>query len=338
MNKRDTLRALIGAGLAGTPLLARAQATIGNTQASHGTRRVGVLMTTTEGDPESQLRLVSFKERLAVLGWAEGRNLTLDVRWTAGDVERAALFAKELVALKPDVIFANATSVTAAVQKLTSTIPVVFTSVADPVGSGFVKSLARPGGNLTGFSSLEASLVEKWLQLLKELAPRTKRAGVMFNPKTAPYAEFYLERLSVVAPKIGVKTFSVKVASEADIEKAISALGREPGGAMIFMPDIFTSLHRRAIIDLTARHKVPAVYYGSNMAVENGLISYGVDFVDQFRRAAPYVDRILRGAKPAELPVQQPTLLELVINLRTAKALGLTVPHSIMVRADRVIE
>lgn len=314
-------------------------ASITRAQQPEGARRIGVLMGSAESDSEAQLRLVAFEERLAVLGWAEGRNLTFDIRWAAGDVDRAASLAKQLVALRPDVIFANTTPVTAALQQETRTIPIVFTAVSDAVGSGFVQSRARPGGNITGFANLESSMVEKWLQLLKEIAPRVTRVGVIFNPKTAPYAEYYyLPQLIAVAARLGVKTFAAVVGSEIDIENVIARLGREPDGGLIVMTDSYMLVHRKSIIDLTARHKVPAIYYLGAMVDEGGLISYGVDYVDMFRQAAPYVDRILRGAKPADLPVQYPSKFELVINTVTAKALGLTIPQSILVRADRLIQ
>jgi len=329
MNRRNAVLALLALGAA--PHAAHAQR-VGSA------RRIGVLMASAESDVEGQLRLVTFKERLAALGWAEGRNLTVDVRWAAGDVDRAARFAKELVALKPDVILANGTPVTAAVQRETRTIPIVFAVVSDPVGSGFVKTLARPGGNLTGFINLESSLIEKWLELLKEIAPRLKRAAVIFNPDTAPYAEYYLQPLKAVAPKVGVHTFVVHVRSDAEIEQAIARLGREPGSGLIAMTDTFLSAHRKSIIALAARHKVPAIYAASFLVDDGGLIGYGVDVVDLFRRSAPYVDRILRGAKPSDLPVEQPSKFELVINMRTAKALGLTIPQSVLLRADRLVE
>ncbi len=331
MNKRQTLRSLIALGLAATALPARAQA-------PPGARRLGMLMGYAENDPEAQLRLNAFKQKLAALGWVEGRNLTLDLLWTAGDADRATPFAKQLVALKPDVILANTTPVTAALQRETSTIPIVFTAVSDPIGSGFVKTLARPGGNITGFINLEASLMEKWLELLKEIAPRVKRVGVMFNPKTAPYADYYLQRFNAVAPHFGVTAIPATVSNAADIEKVISALARPADGGLIMLTDSFMTVQRKTVITLAARHKVPAIYYVGVMADEGGLIAYGINYADMFRNAAPYVDRILRGAKPADLPVQQPTLYKLAVNLKTAKALGLTVPHSILVRADQVIE
>jgi putative ABC transport system substrate-binding protein len=331
MNRRDAVLGLLALGAVAGPSRVRAQ------QPGRA-RRIGVLMGYDENDPEARLRLAVFKEGVAASGWAEGRNLTIDVRWTAAEVDRAAAFARELVALKPDVILANTTPVTAALQQETKTIPIVFTAVSDPIGSGFVKSLARPGGNITGFVNLESSLIEKWLQLLKEIAPRVTRVGVIFNPKTAPYVEYYLQPLKAVAARYGVKTVMAPVGSEVDIEKVIVGLGREPGSGLIVMTDSYMTVHRKSIIALTARHNVPAIYYVASMAMEGGLISYGIDYVDLFRRAAPYVDRILRGAKPADLPVQHPSRFELVINTTTAKALGLTIPQSILVRADRLIE
>jgi putative ABC transport system substrate-binding protein len=327
-NRRKFLMAL---GALAAPMVSFAQP-------AEKARRIGVLMGYAESDPEARLRLAAFKEGLAALGWADGRNLKIDLRWSAGDATRASAFAKELVALKPEVILSNTTPVTAAIQREAGTIPVVFTVVSDPVGSGFVKTLARPGANITGFINLESSLVEKWLQLLKEIAPRVTRVGVMFNPDTASYAEYYLRPLNAVAPKLGVKAFAVTVRSEADMQKAIAELGREPNGGLVALTDSFLTVHRKSIIELTARHKIPAIYWVGNMAEEGGLIAYGVDYIDLFRRAATYVDKILKGAKPAELPVEQPTKYELVINGRTAKALGLTIPQSLLISAKKVID
>jgi len=310
--------------------------------AAHGqsdrTRQVGLLMAWREDDAESQLRLATFKDGLAALGWIEGRNLKTEVRWAAADVNRASAYAKELVALRPDVIVSTATPPTAALQKETTTIPIVFTVVSDPVGSHFVKTLARPGGNITGFVNLESSLVEKWLQLLKEIAPRTTRVGVMFNPRTAPYVEYYLQPLNGVAARLGVKTFAAKVGSDAEIEQTIGGLGREAGSGLLVLTDSFMLVHRKVAITQAARHKVPTMYYSTIPVGEGGLIGYGVDTLDLIRRSASYVDRILRGASPAELPVQQPQKFELAINLKAAKALGLAVPQSLRLRADRVIE
>jgi putative ABC transport system substrate-binding protein len=301
-------------------------------------RRIAVLLGYSESDTMAQTRFGAFKEKFAALGWEEGRNLQMEVRWTGGDVKQAAPLAKELVALKPEVILSNTTPVTAAVLRETRSIPIVFTSVADPVGSGFVANLPRPGGNVTGVTNLEASLAEKWVQLLTQLAPHVKSAAVMFNPQTAPYAEYYLPRLNAAAANIGLKTFMATVRTEADIEDVITTLGRDRASGLIVMLDSFMIVHRKAILASTERSKVPAIYPIGEMPMDGGLISYGVDAVDLFRRAAPYVDRILRGAKPADLPVEQPTKFELFVNARTAKALGLTIPQALLLRADKVIE
>jgi putative ABC transport system substrate-binding protein len=331
MNHRRKLLIALGAGALTAPLVSFAQLPA-------NVRRIGVLMGYAENDPEARLRLAAFKEGLAVLDWIDGRNLRIDLRWSSGDVNRASAYAKELVALQPEVILSNTTPATAALQRETRTIPIVFTVVSDPVGSGFVKTLARPGANITGFINLESTLVEKWLQLLNEIAPRVTRVAVMFNPDTAPYAEYYLRPFNAAAPKLGVRPFTVTVRSETEIQKAITELGREPNGGLIVMTDSFLNVHRKSIIELTARHKVPAIYSGVIVPAEGGLLTYGVDTGDMFRRAAHYVDRILRGAKPADLPVEQPTKFELVVNAKTAKALGLTIPQSILVRADKVLE
>jgi ABC-type uncharacterized transport system substrate-binding protein len=276
------------------------------------------------------------------LGWSEGRNLQIDLRWSASDNDRACAAAKELVALRPHVILSNTTPVTVALQRETKTIPIVFVVVSDPVGRGLVDSLPRPGANITGFMNVEPSLVAKWLDLLKEVAPRLTRVAVMFNPETAPYAKSYLQHLEAAALKLGVKTLTSPVRSENEIVEVITKLGREPGSGLIAMTDSFMTVHRKSVIELKTQHKVPLMYFMmyfiSNGPREGGLISYRIDISDVFRRAAPYVDRILRGAKPADLPVQAPIKFELVINLKTAKALGLTVPTSIMLRADEVIE
>jgi putative ABC transport system substrate-binding protein len=291
-----------------------------------------------ENDPEAQLRLSTFKETLRALGWNEGQNLRIDVRWSSGNVDRASLLARELVALQPEVIVSSTTPVTAALQRETAAIPIVFTVVADPVGSGFVKALSRPGGNITGFVNLESSLVGKWLELLKEIAPRVTQAGVMFNPDTAPYAERYLRPVVAAATKLGVALSTAPVRNDTDIEDAIAALGRQRNAGLIVMVDSFMVVHRKAAIVSAAQHKVPAVYFSSFNVRDGGLVSYGVDVVDQFRRAAPYVDRILRGANVAELPVQMPAMFELAINRKTANALDLTIPQSLLVRANEVIE
>jgi putative tryptophan/tyrosine transport system substrate-binding protein len=330
MRRREFIR-FLGGGVVIWPLAARAQ------QPEH-LRPIGVLMGYAENDPEAQTHLAAFKQALLALGWGEGRNLRIDLRWTSGDIDRASTFAKELVALRPEVILSHATPITTALQRETKTIPIVFTLVSDPVGAGFVEGLPRPGGNITGFVHLEPTIGGKWLELLKEIAPRVTRVAVMFNPQTAPYTEFYLHSLEAAASKLGVKSSTSPVRHEADIEEVISVLGREPGSGLIAMTDSFMVVHRKATVELTIRHKVPLMYFIGNVAREGSLISYGPDITDLFRRAATYVDRILRGTKPAELPVQLPTKFELVINLKTAKTLGLTVPPLLLSRADEVIE
>jgi putative ABC transport system substrate-binding protein len=321
---------LVG-GAAVWPLAARAQQ-------PERMRRIGVLMGYAENDPEAQARLQAFKQALLALGWDEGRNLRIDLRWASGDIDRASNFAKELVALHPDVILSNTTPVTAALQRETKTIPIVFVAVSDPVGAGFVQSLPRPGGNITGFINLEPTIGGKWLDLLKEIAPRLTRVAVMFNPQTAPYTEIYLLPMEAAGKQFGVKPFAAPVHREADIEKVISELGREPDSGLIAMTDGFMTVHRKATVELAMRHKVPLMYFISVVPREGGLISYGIDLTNEFQRTASYVDRILRGAKPAELPVQLPTKFELVINLKTAKVLGLTIPPSLLATADDVIE
>jgi len=301
-------------------------------------RKVSVVMGYSSEDPVAQTRFAGLKSGLAGKGWDEGKNLKLDVRWTEGDAQRANEFARAAVAQQPDVIVTNTTPVTAAVLRETRTIPVIFTVVSDPVGSGFVQNLSRPGGNATGLINIEASLAGKWIEMLAQVAPRIKRVAVLFNPKTAPYAEYYLPRLNEAAASLGITTFMAAVTSPKDIEEAMLETSRDRASGAVIMTDSFMFVHRKTIIAAAARRKVPVVYYTGEMAMEGGLISYGVDIAELFRRAASYVDRILRGAKPAELPVEQPSKFELFVNARTAKALALTIPQSILLRADKVIE
>jgi putative ABC transport system substrate-binding protein len=303
-------------------------------------RRIGVLMGYGEADPEAKALLSEFTQGLSELGWTDGRNLRMDVRWAPGRTDLMHTFAKELVNLQPDVILADSTPVTAALKLETLTIPIVFAVVADPVGSGFVASLPRPGGNITGFGSLETgSMASKWLELLTGIAPGIKRAAMMFNPETAPYIKSYvLPSFEVAARSLRVAPIAAPIHSDAEIEMVITELAREPGGGLLGMPDNFVEIHRALIISLAARNNVPAVYQTPVIARDGGLLSYGADFSDIFHRAARYVDSILRGAKPSELPVQLPTKYLMVINLKTAKALGLTVPPSILLSADEVIE
>jgi putative ABC transport system substrate-binding protein len=331
MNNRRKLIVALGVGALAASFNSLAQ------QASKVVR-IGVLIGFAEDDPGARLRLAAFKEGLAVLGWVDGRNLRIDVRWSAGDVNRAAAFAKELVALQPEAFLSISTPATAALKRETQTIPIVFTTVSDPIGSGFAKTLAHPGANVTGFINMESSMAEKWLQLLKEIAPRVTRVAVMFNPDTAPYAEYYLRPLNIAAPKLGVKAYSATVRGEPDIRKAIAELGRKPNGGLIAMSDSFMNVHRMSIIELTAQHKIPAIYSIANIAAEGGLLTYGIDGIDLHRRAATHMDKILKGTRPGDLPIEQPTKFELVINGKTAKALGLRIPQSLRIMADKVIE
>jgi putative ABC transport system substrate-binding protein len=303
-------------------------------------RRIGVLMNADENDPEGKVWLSEFTQALAELSWTDGVNLRMEVRWTSDSVDRMRVFAKELVGLRPEVILAGGTPVTAALQRETQTIPIVFAAVSDPVGDGFVTSLPRPGGNLTGFINMEASLAGKWLEMLTEIAPGVKRVALMFNPDTAPGGgTYYLPAFEAAARSLKVEPITAPVHSDAEIEMAITSLGAEPGGGLIVMPDGFMIVHSAPIILLAARKNVPAVYpWSFVVAKDGGLTSYGPDFRDIYRRAAPYVDRILKGAKPADLPVQLPIKFQMAINLKTAKALGLTVPQSILLRADEVIQ
>jgi putative ABC transport system substrate-binding protein len=302
-------------------------------------QRVGVLVALDETDPQGMARLSGFTHQLAELGWIEGRNLRMDFRWAAGNVDRMRLFAKELVSLKPDVILATSTPVAAALQEETRTIPIVFANLNDPVASGFVASLSRPGGNLTGLMNVEATMGGKRLQLLTEIAPGIKRVAIMFSPDTAPYVRSYFQpSFEAAARLVQVEPIIAPVHSDAEIETVITSLGREPGGGLISVPDNFLLNHRQTIISLAARNNVPAVYQISVFVRDGGLLSYGADDVDNYRRAATFVDRIFRGASPADLPVQLPTKFEMVVNLKTAKALGLVVPSSILLRADEVIE
>jgi putative ABC transport system substrate-binding protein len=327
MNRREFF---VGLGAAAWPLAARAQQ-------GDRIRRIGVLMGLDENDPAAKARLSAFTQALADLGWIDGRNVRVDVRWGGGDTNRIRALAQELVGLQPDVILANTTPATAALQRETRTIPIVMTNVGDPVASGLVAALNQPGRNITGFATLEASLGGKWLELLSEIAPGLKRAAIMFNPDTAPVSA-YMPSFETAARSLNVVPIITPVHSDVEIETAIIALGREPRAGLVVIPDAFTSVHRVPIMLAAARNNVPTVYSLSYFATDGGLLSYGPDPVDTFRRAASYVDRILRGAKPADLPVQFPTKFEMVVNLKTAKALGLAVPPSILLRADEVIE
>ncbi len=331
MRRRDCITFLASA-MTAWPLVGRAQQ-------AEPARRIGVLMGYAESDPDAQTNVAEFRKSLQKLGWAEGRNIRIDIRWPVpadlGSMERSA---KELVALQPDVILSHITPTTAALLQQTHTIPIVFATVSDPVGSGFVASFPRPGGNVTGFTSIEPTMPTKWLQLLKEIAPRVVRIAFLFNPATAPYAEFFLGPLKAAAPSVGVEVIASPVRDTSELKSVIAAQAREPDSGLIVTPDSFMDVHRAEIASLAARYRVPAVYPFHQFAQVGGLLSYGNDQLDNYRRAADYVDRILRGAKPSELPVQAPVKFELVINLKTAKALDLAVPQSLLARADEVIE
>jgi putative ABC transport system substrate-binding protein len=329
MNRREFIAALGGA-VAAWPLPTRAQQ-------GDRVRHIGVLMSGDENDPVYKTWVSAFTQALAGLGWNDGHNLRMDLRWAGGDANRIQALAQELVGLQPDIVLTNGTSATAAVQRETRTIPIVFANVVDPVASGIVARLNQPGGNITGFANLEATLGGKWLELLSEIAPGLKRAAIMFNPD-AISASLFLPSVEAAARSLKVEPSIAPVHSDAEIETAIIALGREPRGGLVAMPDIFMLAHRAPIISAAARNNVPAVYPNSPYAREGGLLSYGPDGVDLFRRAASYVDRILRGAKPGDLPVQLPTKFEMVVNRKTAKALRLGIPPSILLRADELIE
>jgi putative ABC transport system substrate-binding protein len=302
-------------------------------------RRIGVLMGFAESDPVAQAYLVAFREALQKLGWVERRNIRIDIRWAiADDAEARQRFANELVALQPDVIISHNTPTTAALLQQTRTVPIVFAIVSDPVGTGFVASFSRPGGNVTGFTNIEPTIAGKWLELLKEIAPRVDRVALLFNPATAPYAEFYLNPFKAAAASFAVEPIAAPVHNTSELESVIAAQALAPNGGLVVMTDSFLTAHRAEITSLAARYRLPAVYPFRSFIERGGLLSYGNDLVDSFRRAASYADRILKGAKPGELPVQAPAKFELVINLKTAKALGLDVPLFLQQRADKVIE
>ena len=321
------------AGAAFSPVLAGAQA-------PDRMRRVGVLTTFGEEDPLAQRWIGAFRKALDEAGWRQGQNIEIDYGWAAGDAGRLRNFAKQLVKRQPDLIFAVTTPAVGALLKQTRTIPIVFAVVSDPVGSGFVKTLSRPGGNVTGFTdiNIEPSLGGKWVQLVKETAPAIRRVAMLYNPATAPFAAYFLQPFEAAGPELGVQTSAVPINSDTDIEDAMTALAVRPDGAVVVLPDAFAMIHRNRIVELAARHRLPAVYPYRFFAGIGGLLCYGIVAEDLFRSGAAYVGRILKGAKPADLPVQAPTNFELVVNLKTAAALGLTIPQTILARADEVIE
>jgi ABC-type uncharacterized transport system substrate-binding protein len=329
MNKREFIT-LLGGAVVAWPLAARAQ------QAER-MRRIGVLMPLAADDPEAKVRLAAFLQGLQQLGWSVGRDLQIDYRWGAGNVENMRKYAAELVALSPDVLLGPGTTPVGPLLQATRTVPIVFVHVVDPVGAGFVNSLARPGGNATGFVQFEYGISGKWLELLKQIAPGLTRAAVIRDAAVSSGIGQF-GAIQSVAPSLGVEVSPINVRDVGEIERDVAAFARSSNGGLIVTASASAAVHRDLIVTVATRHKLRAVYYERNFAAAGGLISYGPDLVDQYRRAAGYVDRILRGEKPADLPVQTPTKYELVINLKTAKALGLEVPATLLARADEVIE
>jgi ABC-type uncharacterized transport system substrate-binding protein len=328
--KRREFITLLGAAAAAWPLAGRAQQ-------PDRMRRIGVLMSLTADDPESTARVTAFAQGLQQSGWADGRDVRIDYPWGAGDADLHRRYAAELVALSADVILATSSPALASLQQLTRIVPIVFVNIVDPVGAGFVESLARPGGNITGFTFFEYGMSAKWLELLKEIVPQLKRAAVLRDPAIASGAGQYAV-IQAVAPSLGVELRAVGVGHAGEIERAIAAFARSSNGGLIVTGSALTAVHRDLIVTLAARHRLPAVYPFRYFAASGGMISYGPNSTDPYRRAAGYIDRILKGEKPADLPVQAPTKYELAINLKTAKALGLEIPATVLARADEVIE
>jgi putative ABC transport system substrate-binding protein len=327
--RRRRFIGLVGSFAVTWPLKARAQR-------AEPVRRIGVLMSF--GDSTTQSYVTAFRSALTKLGWTEGSNLRTEVRWGAGDADKIRSFAREIVDLQPDAIVGQSTPVVVALARETQRIPIVFVNVADPIGSGFVASLARPGGNLTGFMTDNSALGGKWVELLKEIAPRTVRAALMFNPTTAVPLQFYMPSVQAAASALSVEVSATPVHAKDEVEGVIAAQARNQGSGLIVMPDPFNAANREYITLLAARYRVPAMYYRREFAEAGGLVAYANDFAEQFPQAATYVDRILKGAKPEDLPVQAPTKFDLIINLKTAKSLGLDVPFGLQQRADALIE
>lgn len=327
--RRRELLTLLGSAAA-WPVTARAQQ-------GERMRRIGIMPAGVKNDPETEARLAAFRQSLDQLGWREGRNTQFEYKWTGGNPDLIKTHAAELVAWAPDLILTGLTPGVQALKRETSTIPIVFANVADPVGSGLVPNLARPGGNITGFTAVEYPIVGKWLELLKEIVPDTKRVALLGNPDVV-FTRHFIRELESIAPSFRVTSFLAEVRSAADIEKAIKTFAREHNGGLLFVPEFTATIHRALIFRLATSHRLPAVYPFRYFVVDGGLASYGPDLVDQYRGAARYADRILRGARTADLPVQAPTKFDLVLNLKTAKAMGLAVAPALLGRADEVIE
>ena len=319
---------LLGGFAGALPLAARAQ--------PGAVRRIGVLMGIGQDDPEAKPRVEALEQGLRERGWQQGRNIHLDYRWTAGDLDRTRRFAKEIVDLKPDLIVVHSTPAVNALRRLTAA-PMVFVLVADPLGSGFVASLAHPGGNMTGFMNVDAPMASKWLELIIEIVPKVKRVALIYNPRTSPY-QSYLREFEVSAPKIGVQAVPTPVVDATELERAITTLGQQPDSALFVVPDVFVQVHRKLIIQLAEKYRLPAVYPYRFFPTSGGLLSYGIDTVIIFKQAAAYVDRVLKGEKPGDLPVQAPVSFKLIVNLKAARAIGLKIPESFLLRADEVIE
>jgi putative tryptophan/tyrosine transport system substrate-binding protein len=330
MRRREFITLLGGA--AAWPHAARAQ------QPTERLRRIGIMAPTAEDDPQTQARLAAFRQAFEQFGWKEGRNIRFEYRWPGGNPDLIKTYAAELVASAPDLILTGLTPGVQALKLETRTIPIIFAGVADPVGSGLVPSLAKPDGNVTGFMAVEYAIVGKWLELLKEIAPGIERVALIGNQDSDVFAKNFRHSLEAIAPSFAVKPVAAEVRSAGDIERAIDAFAREPRGGLLTVPAVTASLHRALIFRMAARHRLPAVYPFRFYAVDGGLASYGPDPVDQYRRAAGYADRILRGAKPADLPVQAPTKFDLIFNLKTAKTPGIEIPPTLLARADEVIE
>jgi ABC-type uncharacterized transport system substrate-binding protein len=328
--RRREFIALLGGAAAVWPLAARAQQ-------PERMRRIGVLIPLAADDPEAKARLAAFQQGLQQLGWTEGSNMRIDARWSAGNAEEIRKFAAELVALTPDVILASGGTVVGPLLQVTRTVPIVFTQTPDPVGAGYVESLARPGGNATGFTLFEYGMGGKWLEVLKEIAPSVTRAAILRDPATQQGIGLW-GAIQTAAPSFGIEVSPINISPDGEFERALMAVARVPNSGLIVTGSSLAVVHRKLIVTLAVRHKLPAVYWTRLPVADGGLISYGVNSLDPHRRAASYIDRILKGEKPAELPVQNPTKYELVINLKTAKALGLEVPSSLLARADEVIE
>jgi putative ABC transport system substrate-binding protein len=329
MHRREFITLISGAVAIG-PLTAHAQQ-------PDRKRRIGVLMGIADSDPEAKPRVEAFQKGLQDLGWTEGHNVHLDYRWTAGDPDRTVLFAKEIFDLKPDIILVHSSPAVAALRQLTSKIPLVFVLIADPIGSGFVESLSHPGGNVTGFMNAEATMAGKWLGLIMEVAPKIERVALIYNPRTSPYHS-YLREFDATARQFGVQAVPTPVLDAAELEGALKKLGQEPNSAFFVVPDVFVQVHRALIIKLAEEYRLPAIYPYRFFPTSGGLLSYGFDTVIAFRQAASYVDRIMKGTLPADLPVQAPATFHMVVNLKAARAIGLTIPESFLVRADEVID